>query len=436
MLNLVEELDEGEHEHIEEIRSRAYATAAMQFALIVPHRGLAKQLSQHFWRLAVYESTVAEESDHGFDDTYTESVIRVTSQHETFDDILKSRAWRETLTVMQGEMGQGKATGTLSLSLTAPVIVPLVILSTLQLLDSLRHEYGRLIASIADNIPESVNSVTTDTSDCPAFESMLSVTQGDQDNYCLPQWLAAVGLAVEALWKNDAVNAKKWMATVVKPVPRALLVEHSAHQRDIVTYKTKMSRLDELLKRSIVLTLAGAVLIKDGRVSEGVVQLEQAERVRATIKKLQNKHKRNHMATFGLENEVLAMAEFAVAMLGLEAWISALRLAPTMSDKESYVRESIEQVRSAILHLRRMIRQPCLEGLKVNQVIVERLTRLGRFMARQPDEVDSACHCSDLELDDEADMISDTLDEPMEIGQDELLVKRAEKALYILHGVM
>jgi hypothetical protein len=79
-----------------------------------------------------------------------------------------------------------------------------------------------------------------------------------------------------------------------------------------------------------------------------------------------------------------------------------------------------EQVRNASLQVRRMIRRHSLGGLRTNQAIVERLSRLCAFVSSQVDEVDSACECDD-DFDEKQD--------------DYVTARRSEKALEILRGL-
>ncbi|KAI8145394.1 hypothetical protein BJV82DRAFT_666654 [Fennellomyces sp. T-0311] len=416
MINLAEVLDDEEHEFLQQMRARVYATASIQFAAILRNLPFANRVSRYFWRLAVYE-TSSDMRNPNSDEGYMRSLVwMIQQQDESIEDILKSQAWNETVQVIRHQVGH--ADTNLSLSLTAPVLVPVAILSTLHLLDSLQQQYGRLIAHICNQA-----ELTSDT-----FASILSVTRADDDHQRLAHWLAAVGMTVETLWKNDVKAAETYMATVLKRVPRALMVNHSQQHQDIVAHKNMMNELDEHIKRHLIHVLTGATLIKRGDQAAGVDQLQMAEGVQSSIKKLKASTK--SVAPQHLESVVMASTEFAVALINLDAWISAWKQSPSQEN----VREIREKVRTSTVTLRRMIRRPILQDLQTNQMIA-RLVRLNRFVARQPDEVDSACDCSDIESDDDGDGASALLYDT-DGEEDEMLVKRADKALDILHGIL
>lgn len=130
-----------------------------------------------------------------------------------------------------------------------------------------------------------------------------------------------------------------------------------------------------------------------------------------------------------LETVVLAQAEFAVAMVGLEAWITAWK------HKGGEMRA---RVRQAELDLRRMIRRPPLvdDALTANQIIVARLVRLGQFVSRQPDDVDSASDASDFEDDANHGSLSYNMTTTASDEDDSSIVKQADRALDILHGII
>ncbi|KAG0171615.1 hypothetical protein DFQ28_000682 [Apophysomyces sp. BC1034] len=435
MINLIETLDSDDYEHICRSRARVYATAAMQLAVLIPNRSLATKLSGYFWRLAVYEANL--------DDSNEESASWMDSlmwDHETDDEeehsMLSSRAWDEALEIVRRQTSLHDAsTKGLSLSLTAPVLVPVALLSTLHTLDSLRSEFGRLILSMtADDMDDPVRT---------AFGPILAMASPHQDDnendeQRLSCWLAAVGATAEALWNNDLPTAEQRLTTVLQRVPRSLAVMEFPLD-DVIAHKAKMSQLDELAKKSMVHILSAAVLMKKGPEEQkaGFTELLKAEAIRANIKKLLAKGKESTRKTAklddgvwtqdqGLETAVMALAEFVVAVVGLEAWVLAMKI-PAMVDARDHVRQ-------ATLTLRRMIRRPSLEGLRTNQIMVDRLSRLGRFVACQAGEVDSACESSDFESDEET-MWDDSLDEADDGDENGVWAKRTEKALDILHGV-
>lgn len=445
MLNLIELMEDDDNEYVEQSRSRVYATTALQMALVIPHHGLAEMLSRYFWRLSMYESGLE-------DDPLMRALIFDCHENDGEDRMevmLASRAWNETLEVMNQQIehfGKAEARG-LSLSMTAPVLVPVGILSTLHLLDNLQTQFGRLIISVTAK-PLTAAMVAEESERETAFAQLMDITDPAMENenrfgdyHRLAHWLAAIGATVDALWKSDTKTAEKLLKTLVEKVPRSL-VSREITGADIVCHKERMNQLDELTKKSMIHILVGAYLLKqDGEDQRrrGVEELWKAERIKTQIKKMANVSKDNSKRRYqkkvehdhDLESSVLALADFVTHVTGLEAWISAWRLAPVLAsgikDRDVWENTMTEQVRHASLHLRRMIRRHSLDGLRTNQTIVERLSRLGAYVSSQIDEIDSACECS--EFDDEQ--------ESEDIKKDDtvLLVRRSEKALEILRGL-
>ncbi|KAG2203023.1 hypothetical protein INT47_013239 [Mucor saturninus] len=436
MLNLIELMEDDENEYVEQSRSRVYATAAMQMALVIPHHGLSEMLSRYFWRLSMYESGLE-------DDPLMRALIfdcHEDNGEDRMEVMLKSRAWNETLEVMNQQLEHfGKAeTPGLSLSMTAPILLPVGILSTLHLLDNLQTQFGRLIISVTAK-PLTTSQVESDFNET-AFAQLLDITDPQDvnekvdDYHRLAHWLAAVGGTVEALWKSDTETANKLIKTLVQKVPRSLVSREfigGGDSRDLVGHKDRMNRLDELTKKSMIHTLVGATLLKKGteQQRQGVQELWKAEQIKSSIKKLMTRNGSKclqHDDQEDLESSVLALAEFVTAVTGLEAWISAWRLAPVLADaqRDAWENSMTEQVRHASLNLRRMIKRHSLDGLRTNQAIVERLSRLGAFVSSQIDEIDSACDCSEDEQYDS--------DDP---DNNHVLMRRSEKALEILRGI-
>lgn len=448
MLNLVELMEDDENEYVEQSRSRVYATTAMQMALVIPHHGFSEKLSKYFWRLSMYESGLE-------DDPLMRALVfdcHEDDGEDRMEVMLKSRAWSETLEVMNQQIehfGKAEARG-LSLSMTAPVLVPVGILSTLHLLDNLQTQFGRLIISVtakpltAAMVAEQEQSDFNET----AFAQLLDITdpiddhEKTDDYHRLAHWLAAVGATVDALWRSDVKTAEKLISTLVERVPRSLVSREitGGDVRDLVGHKDRMNQLDELTKKSMIHILVGATLLKKEpeQQRKGVEELWKAERIKTSIKKIISRnndsskksrlHKKAEADEQDLESSVLALAEFVTAVTGLEAWISAWRLAPVLSqDNEHWENVMTEQVRHASLHLRRMIRRHSLDGLRTNQAIVERLSRLGAYVSTQIDEVDSACECSEFDQDEDV--------EPEKMDRNDFLVRRSEKALEILRGL-
>jgi hypothetical protein len=457
MLNLIELMEDDENEFVEQSRSRVYATTAMQMALVVPHNGLAEKLSRYFWRLAMYESGLE-------DDPLMRALIfdcHEDDGEDRMDVMLASRAWQETLEVMnqQIEYFGGKdanARNGLSLSMTAPVLVPVGILSTLHLLDNLQTQFGRLIISVTNKpLTEAEGVLESDIYGETAFDQLMDMTVEESDNrfgdyHRLAHWLATVGATVDALWKSDVKTAERLLQTLVEKVPRSL-VSREFTGSDIFNHKNRMNQLDELTKKSMVHILIGSTFLKKGGVDalRGVEELWKAEQIREQIKKVLQLHsssKRHHHQRklkrgHDLESSVLALAEFVTSVTGLEAWISAWRLAPSLAgsagkDRDVWESTMSEQVHCTSVHLRRMISRHSLGGLRTNKAIVERLTRLGSYVSSQVDEIDSACECTEF---DEQEDVDDDDDEDSHVGskndENDLLYRRSEKALKILRGL-
>ncbi|KAI8640185.1 hypothetical protein BD408DRAFT_420267 [Parasitella parasitica] len=442
MLNLIELMQDDDNEYVEQSRSRVYATTALQMALVIPHHGLSEMLSRYFWRLSMYESGLE-------DDPLMRALIFDCHEDDGEDRIevmLASRAWNETLEVMNQQIenfGKVEARG-LSLSMTAPVLVPVGILSTLHLLDNLQTQFGRLIISVTAK-PLTAAMVAEENERETAFAQLMNITDpamGNEnrfgDYHRLAHWLATVGATVDALWKSDNRNAEKLLKSLVEKVPRSL-VSRDVTGADIMCHKKRMNQLDELTKKSMIHILVGAYLLKQDSEEQrrrGVEELWKAEEIKNQIKKTSSIYtKRSHLKKVehdhDLESSVLTLAEFVTHVTGLEAWISAWRLTPVLSndakDRDVWENTMTEQVRHASLHLRRMIRRHSLDGLRTNQAIVERLGRLGAYVSSQIDEIDSACECSEFDQEQGTDNLKR--------DDESMLVRRSEKALEILRGL-
>jgi hypothetical protein len=439
MLNLIEIMEDDENEYVEQSRSRVYATTALQMALLVPHHGFSEKLSRYFWRLAMYESGLE-------DDPLMRALIfdcHEDDGEDRMEVMLKSRAWNETVEVMNHQIqhfGHPVASRGLSLSMTAPVLVPVGILSSLHLLDNLQTQFGRLIISVTAKPMEQVEE--SDFYETTAFAQLLDMTDPmdmDVDDYHrLAHWLSAVGAMVDALWKSDIKTAERLVKTLIEKVPRSL-VSREISDGDLVCHKDRMNQLDELAKKGIIHTVVGATLLKKNLPEQqrlGVEELWKAENIKTKIKRISSSGSKNGRRYHhnkvdqvqDLESSVLAFAEFVTAITGLEAWISAWRLAPVLNqdrkDRDVWESTMTEQVRNASLSLRRMMCRQSLEGLNTNQAIVERLSRLGSFVSSQIDEIDSACDCSEFD-----DNVEEKVDDNC------LLLRRSEKALEILRGL-
>ncbi|KAG1377628.1 hypothetical protein G6F61_006561 [Rhizopus arrhizus] len=437
VLNLIDVMDDDENEYVEQSRSRVYATAALQMALIIPHHGIAETLSRYFWRLSMYES--------GLEDDPLMNALTYDCHEDDGEDrvevMIKSRAWYETLEVMSHQIHHfdSRACG-LSLSMNAPVLVPVGILSTLHLLDNLQTQFGRLIISVTTPAPSDgidqeyyYYSEFSET----VFAQILDITTPQEaseqvdDYHSLAHWLASVGAIVEALWKSDIKTVNALIKTVLKDIPLSLVSRKMMDEEDIntVRHKERQSQLDQLTKKSMTHTLIGAALLKTNDLQQGIEELCKAEKIKVSIRSLSGRLDGNQIAKHDeevdLESSVMALADFVTAVTGLEAWITAWRLVPSSvtKDRDSWEERFIRQVRDSSLQLRRMIGRHSLDGLRTNDAIVERLTRLGSYVSRE-EYADSACDCSSEDEEDSE-----------ELGKNTIHVRRPDRALDILHGL-
>ncbi|KAL0079468.1 helix-loop-helix DNA-binding domain-containing transcription factor [Phycomyces blakesleeanus] len=425
-------------------RARVYCTAAMQMSLLVPKQSLARTLSNHFYSLALEES----------DQTTAPMWVKALADWEDEDEeIQDTRAWSETLTVLSTQ--RNPTSNTLSLSLTAPVLVPVVLLSTLHMLDALQSQFHRLaVVMTASEVREEDSQIFADFLDLTAENNNSSKQQPhDRDDQLrIVQWLAAVGGTVEALWstnektrKADIEHAYSLLSTlIVRQIPRAVTAESNLES------KTRANEIDEIMKSAICHTLSGAIMIKNQQIEAGHSELVKGERLRASARKLVRhtkeakrnggrskqeeysntnaKNAKDNVGAVGggsggsvsIEHSALVVADFVVALVGLEAWIKVWKT----GEKE----DAGEQVRDLTLVLRRMISQPSLKLLQSNQSLIIRLSRLNRYVAHPSDETDSACDMSDLEEEEEEE------EEESELSSEGEVSKRADRALDILHG--
>lgn len=419
MINLVDTLDEDIHEHVGQTHTRAYATASMLMSLIIPSKfSFAEKLSNYFWQHAIHHTKEDRDDDEGL---WMQSLTWIDPEqdYESIHEIRQTRAWTETMEILQNQ--NPDTTGVnptgLCLSYTAPVVVPVAILSTLHLLDSLRIQFDRLVTMMTSTHHED----TLDT----AFIDIMLLTETnsglEDDQQRLVHWLAAVGATVEAIWKNE--DANQWVSTLIQRVPRSVTCRAST-----VTQKSNLSQLDEITKKAMIHILVGSILLKDEdteRQKQGLIELENSEVLRSAIRKLQKS--RTEEQEGDLESIVMSFAEFVVSFIGLGSWIESMKLKDISNEKEILVDE---QIREVSLTLRRMIRHPSL--LENQQSIVDRLSRLSRFIARHPGDTDSACDLSDEEEDNEDVCVKE---EDQHLTHHQVLIKRSDKAQLILHGL-
>jgi hypothetical protein len=245
-----------------------------------------------------------------------------------------------------------------------------------------------------------------------AFLDIMVLTQHDEQQR-LPHWIATVGAVVEALWANDLEQATRHIPELIQRVPRSMTCKANAN-------KALTHQLDETTKKAMIHILIGAVLVKHSDIEkqkQGLAELETAQLLRASMRKTKQR------AT-DLESNVMGLAEFVVSFMGLESWIGAMRL-DVPPEKEVVIDE---EVREVTLHLRRMMRD--LTVVSDHQSIVERLSRLGRYIAHHPGDTDSACDLSDQEDEyDDASLDESTMD------SHQAWLKKADKAQLILRGL-
>jgi hypothetical protein len=425
MINLVDTLDEDRHEHAMQTHARAYATAAMQMPLIIPRRALADKLSDYFWQHAV--SHLDDEDEQGDVEEsslwmHSLACIDPDQDHVSIQDMRYTRAWSEAIEILQNQTSD-IATHPLSISFTAPVVVPVAILSTLHLLDNLRIQFDRLV-SIMCNEGET-NNKNLDQSLELAFSHIMTLTgplqdQSDEsasnDQQRLAHWLAAVGATVEALWKNNVEQAEKGLPALIQRVPRSMTCKAGT-----VSQKASWNQLDEALKKSMIHILVGAILLRNSDIEkqkQGLVELENAKVHLDKVSKLQKKLRinNNNVNDDDLESSVMTLAEFVVSITGLEAWITAMKLDVSPEQETLISKEAYETAR----HLRNMTR--ILQD-DDGKTMVHRLSNLGNL-------VHSACDIYDTEEGAE-DIVSI---EHEALSNHQILVKKADRAQHILHG--
>lgn len=409
MINLVDTLDEEVHDHVSQTHTRAYATAAMQMAFIIPRRSLAEKLSNYFWQHA---TIIKHEEDE--DSLWLQSLTWTDPEQEyDIHEIRHTKAWNETMEILSNQ--NAASSDGLLLSYSAPVVVPVAILSTLHLLDSLRIQFVRLVNLMTTRN----NKEVLDT----AFLDILMLTdtthaQSEDDQQRLVHWLAAVGATVEALWKNEEGDAEKYVSTLIQRVPRSVTCRATNVQQS-----SNLNQLDEITKKAMIHILIGSILLRSDdveRQKQGLIELENAEVLRSAM----TIRKKNRDESEGdLEATVMALAEFVVSFIGLGSWIDAMKLKEISSDKEILINE---QIRECSLSLRRMIRLPVLS--ENQQSIVDRLSRVSRFITHHPGDAGSTSDDDEVEEDN-------TQEESEDLSHHHTLIKRADKAQLILHGL-
>ncbi|CAO3657556.1 unnamed protein product [Mucor hiemalis] len=273
MINLVDTLDEDVHDHVSQTHTRAYATAAMQMAFIIPKRSLAEKLSNYFWQHA----TIVKQEEEEEDSLWLQSLTWTDPEQEyDIHEIRHTRAWTETMEILSNQ--NAASSDGLELSYTAPVVVPVAILSTLHLLDSLRIQFVRLVNLMTTRN----NKEVLDT----AFLDILMLTdtthaQSEDDQQRLVHWLAAVGATVEALWKNEEGGTDKYVSTLIQRVPRSVTCRATNVQQS-----SNLNQLDEITKKAMIHILIGSILLRSDdveRQKQGLIELENAEVLRSAM---------------------------------------------------------------------------------------------------------------------------------------------------------
>lgn len=425
MINTVDTLDEDVHDQVQQTHARAYATAAMQMSLIIPKRSIADKLSRYFWLHAVNQRKEDEDEDNACLWMNCLAWTDPEQEHDSVTDIRGTHAWDEAMEILSNQtcLQDMPIKNGLSVSYTAPVVVPVTILSTLHLLDTLRIQFDRLVSTMTSGETDFDETLET------AFIDIMLLTEpkgeSEDDQQRLAHWLAAVGATVEALWKNT--DAEKWAPTLIQRVPRSMTCRTSS-----VSQKANLNQLDELVKKAMIHVLIGSILLKQDdpeRQRQGLIELENAEVLRSAIRKLQKT--RTEEQENDLEYVVMALAEFVVSFTGLSSWIETMKVQDNSAEKEILIDE---QVRETSLTLRRMIRHPAL--LENQQSIVDRLDRLGRFINQLPGDNDSACDLEDEEKQSDDEDSNACEQEKDELTHHQVMVKRAEKAQLIFHGLV
>ncbi|KAI8342578.1 hypothetical protein BC941DRAFT_413170 [Chlamydoabsidia padenii] len=443
--------EEQQRKQLSSMRARAYATATIQMVLGIPYAFLANRVADYLWGVAIWDANEEDawacltEDDH--DDNLMTSLSTKEAWIETLDVIRNQITnWTLVSTTTATTTALAQKSRGLSLSANAPALVPTAILSNLFLLDRLESDFCSLIDGMIINSPLSTSSSRHDLSTTMFFAYASSLSLKD-DSRRVADWFTLVGVAVEALWRHDVERAEQSMMTLIQRVPRALVVPGFSKK------KARHGELDAIAKQQVVHMLAGATLLLK-QDSQGIKELEIAEnlRHRKTKKALPST---NELEATHVEGRVMALVEFAVMLVGLEAWVSTWRQQSAWdcdniihvdnNNKKNLnsshgavittAEETNEQVRLVSLSLRRMVRRPALAGLKTQQIIIDRLSRVGRFVEEYHQDQDD-----DMEDADSAYEHSGSDDDTRNNNNDQRrsdqdkLVRRADKVMSILQG--
>ncbi|KAI9308398.1 hypothetical protein BJ944DRAFT_227787 [Cunninghamella echinulata] len=476
------------------MRARAYATAAIQMMLVIPYTFISTRLADYLWALATWDANEEDTWACLTEDDKESNLITVLSTKPAWNetlDVIKNQitAWtsmnvydlnqkniKNTKNIKKSSAVAISSSSSLGLSLSenAPALVPTAILSNLYLLDRLESHFRGLIDGMI--LPSSPSSTTSpgirqDPSFTMFFAYASSLSLND-DSRRVADWFTLVGATIEALWRHDAERAEQSMMTLVQRVPRAMIVPGFSKR------KARYGELDAIGKQQLVHLLAGATLILKQN-KQGVMELEIADELRQRkVKKLPNNA--SDLEATHVEGRIMALAEFAVMLIGLEAWISTWKnqyswkhhdqdkknntanttttennTAPSNNNNSNgdelrlNIEKTTENVRTTTIYLRRMIRRPALASLETQHIIVDRLSRLCRFVeehnplynddddedddVRFENDIDSAYELSEKE-DDHRLLNQPYNQHEKSNSENDRLIRLADKTLSILHG--
>jgi hypothetical protein len=266
------------------------------------------------------------------------------------------------------------------------------------------------------------------------------------DTTRVANWFACVGATVEALWQGDTIRAEQGMLALTQRVPRAMT---APIQRRALKKKERQSELDAMAKQQVVHMLAGATLVLQKQDSAGIKELEIGERFRhQRTKRAATLLVTNELEATHVEGRVMALAEFAVMLVTLKSWIAAVAWQSVPLDNDEMAVDDEEtkdtQVRLVALSLRRMVCRPALAGrFKTQQVMIDRLDKLGRYVEEASLDLDDNDHPYDSSNgfsdddggDDGNNDFAGDIDnkQPDEIKQDKLET-RIHKMMAIIQG--
>ncbi|KAG0745435.1 hypothetical protein G6F22_002742 [Rhizopus arrhizus] len=406
-LNMINQVDLLDEDDDNQTRTRAYATAALQ--LTTTSYSLAKKLADYLWDQAADGAPKKVEEGSGW--MLALAWMHPVQAHGSIRSIPETRAWSETLEILENQQAMKEG---LCLSYTAPVLVPVMMLSTLHLLDHLRIQFERLVSLMAlqgnptedEEDEEDGNESDAELESHDGFETLILLTEpyeeeegGDEQR--LVHWFATLGAVVEALWKNKTDQIERHLPGLIQRVPRSM-TSRSLLQR------STLNQSDEIIKKTMIRTLVGSALVRhpdSEKQKQGLTELRNAERLKRFIEDEESDRVND------LESTVLSLAECVVSLIGLEAWTMAIRFEE--GDKiKTQAKECAAALKKMILH------DPYLKSFGETKFIVKKLKQLKQFLARQSKEE------KDGDLKEDGDENA---------AKHEALMKCVEKAHSILH---